>query len=237
MCNLHKSLGINQQFSTAYHPESQGQVESNNKWLEMYFWIFSAYQQDNWATFLHTAEFVYNHHHPSIGMTPFYANYGYHPVYTDCTTPEHVQTLLERPQHIHEVHACCQLAMDKAQGVYKRYADWHCQDLEFAVGACIWLESYNLSTDVPSKKLTAKWLGPYMVQEKIGNSSYCIDILVTGQVHNIFHASLLSWTKEDKIIGQVPEPQPIIWLQEQELWVIDCFINSCWFRGKFQLKV
>ena len=75
----------------AYHLESQGQVESNNKWLEMYLQIFSQYQQDDWSEFLHTAEFAYNnHHHPSIDMTPFYTNYGYHPVYTDHTTNDQV---------------------------------------------------------------------------------------------------------------------------------------------------
>ena len=31
-----KALGIDQQFSTAYHPQTQGQVENNNKWLETY---------------------------------------------------------------------------------------------------------------------------------------------------------------------------------------------------------
>jgi len=43
MQNLYKSLSINQRLSTAYHPESQGQVESNNKWLETYLHMFSAY--------------------------------------------------------------------------------------------------------------------------------------------------------------------------------------------------
>ena len=31
-----KALGIDQRFSTAYHPQTQGQVENNNKWLETY---------------------------------------------------------------------------------------------------------------------------------------------------------------------------------------------------------
>ena len=126
MWNLYKNLGINQQFSTAYHPETQGQVESNNKWLETYLCMFSAYRQDDWAGFLHTAEFAYNnHHHPSIRLTLFYANYGYHPVYTNRALPDQVRTLLEQLQHIHEVHAHCQLAIEKAQQVYKRYADHH----------------------------------------------------------------------------------------------------------------
>ena len=93
-------------------------------------------------------------------------------MYTDCASPEQVQSLPERLQHIHEVHACCQLALEKAQGIYKRYADRQRQDLEFAVGDPVWLESYNLSTDAPSKKLAAKHLGPYTVLEKVGNTSY-----------------------------------------------------------------
>ena len=120
MRNLHKNLGIDQRFSTAYHPETQGQVESNNKWLETYLRMYSAYQQDDWASFLHTAEFAYNnHHHPSINTTPFYANYRYHPVYTDRASLEQVQNFPDHLQHIHEVHAHCQLALEKAQGVYK----------------------------------------------------------------------------------------------------------------------
>ena len=138
---------------------------------------------------------------------------------------------------IHEVQACCQLAIEKAQKVYKRYADCGRQDLSFAIGDRVWLESYNLSTDAPSKKLAAKRLGPYTVLELVGPASYHLDIPVNWKVHNVFHVGLLSQTKEDTIPGRVPAPQPTIKIQDQELWVIDQFVNSCWFRGKFQLKI
>src|SRR6266404_585363 len=73
-----KGLNIDQHFSTPYHPQSQGQVENNNKWIEMYLRMFCNHQQNNWSELLHLAEFAYNnHHHPSIGMSPFMANYGY----------------------------------------------------------------------------------------------------------------------------------------------------------------
>jgi hypothetical protein len=72
MWNLLKALGIDQRLSTAYHPESQQQVESNNKWLETYLHIFSAYWQDDWADFIHTAEFAYNNHfHHPLAPPPF----------------------------------------------------------------------------------------------------------------------------------------------------------------------
>ena len=134
-------------------------------------------------------------------MTPFYANYGYHPVYTDCASPDQVRTLPDRLHQIHEVHAHCQLAIEKAQKAYKRYADRGHQDLSFAIGDRVWLESYNLSTDALSKKLAAKRLGPYTVLESVGPTSYHLDIPVSWKVHNVFHVGLLSRTKEDTIPG------------------------------------
>jgi hypothetical protein len=56
-------------------------------------------------------------------MTPFYANYRYHLVYTDCAGLDQVLTLPLRLQKIHEVHACCQLAIEKSQAIYKCYAN------------------------------------------------------------------------------------------------------------------
>src|SRR5258706_3576190 len=170
-------------------------------------------------------------------MTPFYANYGYHPVYTDHTTNDQVRALPERLQFVHEVPARCALDLDNAKQVYKRYADRHRQNLAFTVGDKVWLESYNLSTDAPSKKLAAKRLGPYTILENIGPASHRLDIPITWRVHNVFHASLLSRTKEDTITGRIPEAQPVVKILERELWVIDQFVNSRWFRGRFQLKI
>jgi hypothetical protein len=63
-----------------YHLQTQGQVENNNKWMETYLRMFCSQQQDDWVDLLPAVEFAYNnHHHLSIDMTPFFANYGYHP--------------------------------------------------------------------------------------------------------------------------------------------------------------
>jgi hypothetical protein len=56
MCHLYKGLGIDQRFSTAYHLETQGQVESNNKcvtkptlhfFVTIYFHIFLVLKQSD----------------------------------------------------------------------------------------------------------------------------------------------------------------------------------------------
>ena len=75
-------------FTLGYHPEGDGQTECLNQTLEQYLRIFCNYQQDNWSELLPLAEFTYNNA-PSatMGVSPFYANNGYHPnimVYPEC---------------------------------------------------------------------------------------------------------------------------------------------------------
>ena len=126
MQTLHRSLGIDQCLSTVYHPQTQGQVEGNNKWLETYLCMFCDYQQDDWKDFLHTAEFAYNNHfHPSLGTSPFYANYSYHPVYTDHATLSQGVDMPECLEEICCVQAVAQLKLDRAQAYQKRFADMH----------------------------------------------------------------------------------------------------------------
>ena len=43
MKNIYKELRIKLRFSTAYHPQTQGQVENNNKWMETYLQMFCSH--------------------------------------------------------------------------------------------------------------------------------------------------------------------------------------------------
>jgi transposase InsO family protein len=77
---LLKLCAIHSNKSTAYHPQSDGQTERVNQTLEQYLRIFCDYQQDNWYELLPLAEFTYNNaKHSSTQISPFFANYGYHP--------------------------------------------------------------------------------------------------------------------------------------------------------------
>jgi hypothetical protein len=57
---LCKALGIERNISMAYHPQTDGQSERTNQWLEQYLRIYSNYQQDDWARWLPLAQFVHN---------------------------------------------------------------------------------------------------------------------------------------------------------------------------------
>src|SRR5262249_13298676 len=74
-------LDVRPNLSTAFHPQSDGQTERVNQTLEQYLRVFCDYQQDNWQDLLSRAEFAYNNAvHASTGHSPFFANYGYHPI-------------------------------------------------------------------------------------------------------------------------------------------------------------
>ena len=66
--------------SPAYDPQTDGQTERVNQVLGGYLCIFVHYDQNDWYRLLPLAKFAYNNSAPSAHeMTPFFANYGYHP--------------------------------------------------------------------------------------------------------------------------------------------------------------
>ena len=76
---LFRLVGTELTPSTSYHPETDGQTEIVNKWLEGYLHNYVSGQQRVWLKWLHLGEYCYNTtHHMSIDMSLFYALYGYH---------------------------------------------------------------------------------------------------------------------------------------------------------------
>jgi hypothetical protein len=73
-------LSIDQNISTAYHPQTDGQSERSNQWLEQYLRIYGNYQQDNWAQWLPIAQYVHNSWpNMTTRQTPFNLLIGFTP--------------------------------------------------------------------------------------------------------------------------------------------------------------
>ena len=66
--------------STAYHPQTDGQMECVNQALEQYLRCYADYNLSNWSDLLPSAEFTYNNQaHKGIKESLFYLEYGRHP--------------------------------------------------------------------------------------------------------------------------------------------------------------
>ena len=78
-CSLGKVLDMKLHFTLGYHPEGDGQTERTNQTLKQYLRVYCNYQQSNWSDLLPIAEFACNNApNATTGLSPFYANKGYH---------------------------------------------------------------------------------------------------------------------------------------------------------------
>lgn len=66
---------------TSYHPQTDGQTEVVNKWIEGYLHDYISSQQHAWVNWLYLGKYCYNMtHHMSIAMSLFKALYGHDPL-------------------------------------------------------------------------------------------------------------------------------------------------------------
>jgi hypothetical protein len=151
---LCSKLGIKQNLSSAYHPQTDGQSERTNQWLEQYLRIFGNYSQSDWANWLPLAQYVHNSWmNETTKQTPFNLLIGGLPA-SHYPMTENGMTEDDRMDRIHEMRSRAQEAIIKAQDVMKtkkgtNYKPYQEQDR-------VWLEATNLKTTHPTVKLAPK---------------------------------------------------------------------------------
>jgi hypothetical protein len=88
-------------------------------------------------------------------------------------------------------------ALHDATTSMKRFADqkWK-ESPTYAVGQQVWLDTQNLKTKRPSKKLDLRCLSPFKVigpvpHDAAVSSTYCLVLPPSWKIHPVFHVSLL----------------------------------------------
>jgi hypothetical protein len=75
---LCKNLKINQNLSTTYHPQTDGQSEQANQRIEQYLRIYGNDEKNDWVDLLPLAQFTHNvWKNESTGISPFELLIGY----------------------------------------------------------------------------------------------------------------------------------------------------------------
>ena len=220
---LYELLDIKPSFSTAFHPQTDGQTERTNQILENYLRAYVSHKQDNWVRLLPQAEFSYNNHTSSTtGHSPFSIWYGEHPQFfpgaaRSTKVPKAEELVSQLREISKETKAMIQLAQER----YKEQADKNrVAEPEFAVGDKVWLNTSNITTDRPSKKLDWRWMGPYVIKKKVGRRAYELQLPPSTKIHPVFHVSLLEKVSKDNF-GRKPEPVPAIIIDEHEEWEVE----------------
>ena len=73
---LNRMLGIKTKLSTAFHPQTDRQMEHINQELEQYLRFFIEHRQKDWPEWMASAEFAVNNKtHTATKVSLFMANY------------------------------------------------------------------------------------------------------------------------------------------------------------------
>jgi len=238
---LLSQLQIKSNLSTAFHPQSDGQTERLNSILEQYLRVYVNYQQDDWHSLLPLAEFAYNNtEHSSTQKTPFFSNYGFHPLIhfspdpDSCSTPSY-----ELTKRLSEIHEQIKFSIQNAQKSQEVYYNLHHRPTPvYEIGDLVFLCAKNLSTNRPSKKLDHKNLGPFKILQKIGSHAYKLELPASMKVHPVFHVCMLLPPPQlPDIPNRNTEPPPPVQVDGQEEFVVERILNSRHYRGKLQYLV
>ena len=231
--------------STAFHPQSDGQTERVNQVLEQYLRIFCDYQQDNWHDLLPLAEFAYNNaQHASTQVSPFYANYGFHPRCRLKVLDQEGRAVNPTAEHTvanyKAIYQQVKENLEQAQRKYKEFYDAkHKETPPFKVGDMVWLSRRNISTTRPSTKLDYKRLGPFKITKVVGDSklAFKLDLPPRMKIHPVFHASLLEPYHKNTIPGRTQPPAPPVIVDGEEEWEVDRVLDSRIHRGRLEYYV
>lgn len=195
---LFRLMGTTLAYTSAYHPQSDGQTEVTNHILETYLRCFVGDSPHLWAKFLHLAEYWYNSSYQSaIKMSPFEALYGRSPptirsYVTGSTTVAALdESLICRRHMLHLLRENLALAQMRM----KSHADARRQDRSFEVGDWVWLrlQPYRQHSVARrgAQKLAKRYFGPFPITKVIGKVAYELKLPPQARIHPVFHISKL----------------------------------------------
>lgn len=207
--SLLQAMGTQLNFSTAYHPETDGQTERVNQVLEDMLRMYVMDHQSQWEKYLPLVEFAYNNsYHSSIQAAPFEILYG-----RPCRTPlswdrleDRVMLGPEMLQEMEEQMATIKQRLKEARDRQKSYADTKRIDRNFQEGSQVFIKIKPFKSFFrmgKGTKLSPRFVGPFTILERIGPVAYKLELPShLRKMHNVFHVSMLR--------KYVPDPSHVL---------------------------
>ncbi len=235
--SLWNQLGTKLKMSTAYHPQTDGLTERNNRTLEEALRNYTNYHQNNWDTLLPLLEFSYNNAvHSTTGYSPFFMNYGQHPV-TPSTFEmrKEVQVNEAASTMLEELYCALNHAQEniiKSQQAQKNQADKHRRDFEtLEPGDQVMLSTNNLRTPGRTSKLIAQRIGPFKITKVLSKLNYELELPSTLKgIHNRFHIQQLTKYQSTDSFPSRPivhtrPPAEVLADEEEEVFEVEEVVN------------
>ena len=235
-------LGIETKLSTAYHSQTDGQIERTNKELEQYLRMYVNHRQNNWLEWLAMVEFAFNNKvHTAIKTLLFQVNYGREPrMGFDIRKKEKNEKTEEFVKEMKERHEKARAALVKSQEEMKRQADRNRKKAEeYRVGDKVLISTKDFLMELMkrvTKKLTEKFIGPYVVKKIISENAVELELPVSLRIHPVVNIRRIVKYRE-QIEGQKKIPPPSIEIAGEKEYEVKEILNRQERRGKTRYLV
>ena len=109
---------------------------------------------------------------------------------------------------------------------------------DYKVGDKVWLSTMNLYLTCASKKLSERWVGPYIITKLIGNNAVELKLPRSMKIHPVVNISRVKPYKE-RLPGQpLQKPGPITVTEDRDIeYKVDYIVDSCWKEKQLEYLV
>jgi len=183
------------------------------------------WDQDDWVDLLSFAEFCYNNTvYTTTKQTAFFTTYHQHPENnfknprdnaSESNNPEAVKTVEDLDTKREARRANMRAAQTRMAKYYNQ--EVANKELQFKVGYWVMINTKNIKTKRPSKKLDYKLRGKFEIEKLCGTNAYRLKLPpLSGQIHPDSHVSLLEPYRQNTIPGRRSPTPPPVDLKQQE---------------------
>ena len=194
---LFENMGTKLDFSSAYHPQTDGQSEIVNGTILDLLKCYVADRQTQWEKYLPLMEFAYNNTiHSSTGKAPFEVIYGKPLLLPIMVTKEKIFAADEFISDFESTYTQVRRAIERSQEKQKREADKHRRNFDLKVGQYVLLRFEKARLKKRQEKgkvvkLSTRYYGPFKITDKVNDLTFRLELPSTWRIHNAFHVSLL----------------------------------------------
>jgi transposase InsO family protein len=240
-------LGIKLKLSTAEQPQTDGQTEIVNQYIDQRLRPFVNYYQDDWDELLPIVDFAQaSLPHEATGQSSFRTEMAFEPrtsfdwqeLPAEGTASEKLNRQ-EAQSYVKKIQDSWEVARGEVKSAQERYsqqANKHRRTVDFDVGDKVWVSTKGWRTERPSKKLDYQQAGPYEIVKKEGHS-FRLALPANIKVHPVFHASKLRKDPDDPLPGQrQEEPLPVI-VEDEHEWEVEKILGVRVVRKQLRYRV
>ena len=229
--SLFDSLGTDLRFSTAFHPQTDGQSERMIQTLENFLRPYVERHPHDWSNQLSLAEFAANNAvNVSTGYSPFYLQAGDNPIIPSTFLNEGAGNRDSRVEAVQEMVDRMKTALEDAQQNLtaaqqrmKAYADRSRRDETFRVRTEVVLNTHNLQQldkHLPLK-LHRSWVGPFKVEKVVSPVADRLSLPPSWKIWPIFQVSNLKRFRRSNEFVREDQPLPPILVDGEEEYEVE----------------